>query len=182
MGGSWVFLQASTRQICPCTAPLSPYQHPRALIPYRYPGPILWISWAYIDHIFALYIGPVTFSKHFQHTLTISSPHLHNILTAPPKQLCGVMSIHAYTRLPSLVQLFLLPLSIALHWSDFTRVLKVSYFKPFIVIPIYLPALKHLKIPRIFFMNRIALPKYCFSIAQVIIISFTKLVFIYYPK
>ena len=64
--------------------PLSSHQHPRALIPYRYPGPILRISWAYIDHIFAIYIGPVTFSKHFQHTLTISSLHLHNILTTPP--------------------------------------------------------------------------------------------------
>ena len=66
--------------------PLSPYQHPRALIPYRYPGPILRISWAYINHVFALYIGPVIFSEHCHHTLTISSPHLHNILTTPPKQ------------------------------------------------------------------------------------------------
>ena len=86
LDGSWPFLQASTREICPYTAPLSPYQHPRALIPYRYPGPILRISWVYIDHIFTLYIGPFIFSEHFQHTLTISSPHLHNILTTPPKQ------------------------------------------------------------------------------------------------
>ena len=51
---------------------------PRALIPYGFLGPILRISWAYIDHIFALYIGPVTFSEHFQHSPTTSSPHLHN--------------------------------------------------------------------------------------------------------
>ena len=84
LGGSWAFLQASMQQICPHTAPLRfplPPQSlsaPRALIPYGFLGPILRISWAYIDHIFALYIGPVTFSEHFQHTLTISSPHLYN--------------------------------------------------------------------------------------------------------
>ena len=72
----------------PPQIPLAPQSlaAPRALIPYGYLGPILRISWAYIDHVFALYIGPVIFSEHFQHTLTISSPHLHNILTTPPKQ------------------------------------------------------------------------------------------------
>ena len=30
------------------------------------------------------------------------------------------------------------------------------------------------------FMNRIALPKYCFSIAQVIVTSFTKLVYMFF--
>ena len=58
--------------------PLSPYQPPKALIPYGYLRPILGISWAYIDHIFALHIGPVTFSEHFQHTLTTGSPQLQN--------------------------------------------------------------------------------------------------------
>ena len=58
----------------------------------------------------------------------------------------------------------------------------VSYFHPFIVILIYLPALKHLNIQKIFFMNRRVLPKYCFSIAKVVVTSFAKLVHIYYPK
>ena len=31
-------------------------------------------------------------------------------------------------------------------------------------------------------MNRIVLPKYCFSIAQVVVTSFTKLVHMYYPR
>ena len=53
-------------------SPLSPYQPPRALVPYEYLRPILRISWAYIDHIFAIYIGPVTFSEHFQHSPTTS--------------------------------------------------------------------------------------------------------------
>ena len=72
----------------PSQIPLAPQSlaAPRALIPYGYLGPILRISWVYIDHIFTLYIGPFIFSEHFQHTLTISSPHLHNILTTPPKQ------------------------------------------------------------------------------------------------
>ena len=70
-----------------------------------------------------------------------------------------------------------------LHWFYFnTRVLKVLYFHPFIVILICLPALKHLNIQKIFFMDRIVLPKYCFSIAKVVVTSFTKLVHIYYPK
>ena len=59
---------------------------------------------------------------------------------------------------------------------------KVSYFLPFIVILIYLPTLKHLNIQKIFFMNRRLLPKYCFSIAKVVVTSFAKLVHIYYPK
>ena len=54
----------------PPQIPFAPSVPQRALIPYTYLGPILRISWAYIDHIFALYIGPVTFSEHFQHTCT----------------------------------------------------------------------------------------------------------------
>ena len=51
----------------PPQIPLAPQSlaAPRALIPHRYLGPILRISWAYIDHVFALYIGPVIFSEHF---------------------------------------------------------------------------------------------------------------------
>ena len=78
ISGSWAFLQASILQICPHTGRLSPSQTPRALIPFGYLGPTLRISWAYIDHIFALHIGPVTFSEHFQHTLTTGSPQLQN--------------------------------------------------------------------------------------------------------
>ena len=54
---------------------LSAPQSPRTI---RISGPILGISWAYIDHIFALYIVPVTFSEHFQYSPTTSSPHFHN--------------------------------------------------------------------------------------------------------
>ena len=78
ISGSWAFLQASILQICPHTGPLSHSQTPRALIPYGYLGPTLRISSAYIDHIFALHIGPVTFPEHFQHTLRTSSPQLQN--------------------------------------------------------------------------------------------------------
>ena len=72
ISGSWAFLQASILQICPHTGPLSQTQTPRVLIPYGYLRPTLRISWAYIDHIFALHIGPVTFPEHFQHTLNSS--------------------------------------------------------------------------------------------------------------
>ena len=69
--------------------------------------------------------------------------------------------------------------------ADFNNrvlVLMVSYFHPFIVILICLPALRHLNIQKIFFMDRIVLPKYCFSIANVVVTSFTELVHMYYPE
>ena len=74
----WAFLQASMLQICPqppsdSLSPLSPYQPPRALVPYGYLRPIFGISWACIDHIFAIYIGPVTFTELFQHSPTTSA-------------------------------------------------------------------------------------------------------------
>ena len=47
----------------------------------------------------------------------------------------------------------------------------------YILIRIYLPAVKHLNIQKIFFINRIDLPKYCCSIAQVVVTSFSKLVY-----
>ena len=50
----------------------------------------------------------------------------------------------------------------------------------YILIRIYLPAVKHLNIQKIFFINRIELPKYCCSIAQVIVTSFTKLVYMFF--
>ena len=88
MRGSWVgvgrsckhqyYKFAHTKPASDSLSPLSPYQPPRAPIHYEYHRPILRISWAYIDHIFALYIGPVTFSEHFQHTLTTGSPQLQN--------------------------------------------------------------------------------------------------------
>ena len=78
MSGSWVgvgrsckhpyYKFAPTQPPSDSLGPLSPYQPPTALIPYGYLRPILGISWAYIDHIFALHIGPVTFSEHFQHS------------------------------------------------------------------------------------------------------------------
>ena len=88
MSGSWVgvgrsckhlyYKFAPTQPSSDSLGPLSPYQPPKALIPYGYLRPILGISWAYIDHIFALHIGPVIFSEHFQHTLTTGSPQLQN--------------------------------------------------------------------------------------------------------
>ena len=88
MSGRWVgvgrsckhpyYKFAPTQPPSDSLGPLSPYQPPKALIPYGYLRPILGISWAYIDHIFALHIGPVTFSEHFQHTLTTGSPQLQN--------------------------------------------------------------------------------------------------------
>ena len=88
MSGSWLgvgrsckhpyYKFAPTQPPSDSLGPLSPYQPPKVLIPYGYLRPILGISWAYIDHIFALHIGPVTFSEHFQHTLTTGSSHLHN--------------------------------------------------------------------------------------------------------
>ena len=97
--------------------PLSPYQHPRALIPYRYPGPILRISWAYIDHIFALYIE----ACHIFWTLSTQSQsqQVHSTCTTIPKQHCEVKSIHAYTPLYPLLHNYSSSPTPPLHWSDF---------------------------------------------------------------
>ena len=91
MSGSWLgvgrsckhpyYKFAPTQPPSDSLGPLSPYQPPKALIPYGYLRPILGISWAYIDHIFALHIGPVTFSEHFTHShnwFTTVAKHLQN--------------------------------------------------------------------------------------------------------
>ena len=88
MSGRWVgvgrsckhpyYKFAPTQPPSDSLGPLSPYQPPTALIPYGYLRPKLGISWAYIDHMFALHIEPVTFPEHFQQTLTTSSPQLQN--------------------------------------------------------------------------------------------------------
>ena len=106
MSGSWLgvgrsckhpyYKFAPTQPPSDSLGPLSPYQPPKALIPYGYLRPILGISWTYIYHIFNLHIGPFTFSVQFQH-----NPQLvHHSCKTPPKQYCEVISIHAYT--PSL--------------------------------------------------------------------------------
>ena len=145
----WAFLQASMLQICPqppsdSLSPLSPYQPPRALVPYGYLRPIFGISLAYIDHIFAIYIGPVTFSEHFQHSPTTSWPQC--TCTTIHKQYCEVKSICAFT--PRFCTTIPPP---PLHRCNGLTLICASYFHPFIVIPpyivilIYLPALKHFK-------------------------------------
>ena len=88
------------------------------------------------------------------------------------------MSIHAYVHpLPPLFYNYSSSHTLQLHLSDFTRVQKVSYFHPFIVIQIHLPALKYLNIQKIFFMKGIALSNYYFRIAKVVVKSFTKFVY-----
>ena len=149
---------ASTQPPSDSLSPLSPYQPPRALI----------------------YIGDIS---HFLNIFNTLSQLVHHSCTTPPKQYCEVISIHAYIPLLKRVYNYSSSPNSPLHWFYFnTRVLKVLYFHPFIVILICLPALKHLNIQKIFFMDRIVLPKYCFSIAKVVVTSFTKLVHIYYPK
>ena len=94
-----------------------------------------------------------------------------------------MISIHAYIPLLKRVYNYSSSPNSPLHWFYFnTRVVKVLYFHPFIVILICLPALRHLNIQKIFFMDRIVLPKYCFSIANVVVTSFTELVHMYYPE
>ena len=109
---------ASTQPPSDSLSPLSPYQPPRALVPYGYLRPIFGISLAYIDHIFAIYIGPVTFSEHFQHSPTTSWPQC--TCTTIPKQYCEVKSIRAFTPLPPLLYNYSSSPTPPLHWSDFT--------------------------------------------------------------
>jgi hypothetical protein len=127
-----------------------------------------------------IYWGYLTFSDYIFNTL---SQLVHQSCTTPPKQYCEVISINAYIPLLKRVYNYSSSPNSPLHWFYFnTRVLKVLYFHPFIVILICLPALRHLNIQKIFFMYRIVLPKYCFSIAKVVVTSFTKLVHMYYPE
>ena len=111
---------------------------------------ILDLYWGYLGHILTLHIESVTFYEHFQQTLTTSSPQLQNTSKT-------VLWSNKYSRLhplpPPLYNYSSSPTP-PLHWSDYNNrvlVLMVSYFHPFIVILIYLPALKHLNIQKIFF-------------------------------
>ena len=111
MSGSWLgvgrsckhpyYKFAHTQPPSDSLSPLSPYQPPRALVPYEYLRPILRISWAYIDHIFALYIE----ACHIFWTLSTQSQsqQVHSTCTTIPKQHCEVKSIHAYTPLRPLL-------------------------------------------------------------------------------
>ena len=99
-----------------------PPHRPQSLLAHQSPH-TLRISWTFIGDILGVYwpyIRLIYWACHifYQHTLTTSLPHLHNILTTPPKQYCEVISIHANTPLPPLiVQLILLPHSaIKLVW------------------------------------------------------------------
>ena len=118
MSGSWVgvgcsckhpyYKFAPTQPLSDSLSPLSsPYQFPKALIPYENLRPILGISWAYNDHIFAYILG----LSHFLNTFNTLSQLVHHSCKTPPKQYCEVISIHAYTPPSTFVQLFLLPQS-----------------------------------------------------------------------
>ena len=110
---------AHTKPASDSLSPLSPYQPPRAPIPYEYHRPILRISWAYIDHIFALYIE----ACHIFWTLSTQSQsqsqQVHSTCTTIPKQHCEVKSIHAYTPLHPLLYNYSSSPTPPLHWSDF---------------------------------------------------------------
>ena len=100
------------------------------------------------------------------------------------------MSIHAYTPgpLPPLFEHlveFFGGLGATLHCSKIGQYRHrfeetADWENRYILIRIYLPAVKHLNIQKIFFINRIDLPKYCCSIAQVVVTSFTKLVYMFF--
>ena len=128
MSGSWLgvgrsckhpyYKFAHTQPPSDSLSPLSPYQPPRALVPYGYLRPIFGISLAYIDHIFAIYIGPVTFFERFLHSPTTSWPQC--TCTTIPKQYCEEKSIRAFTPLPPLLYNYSSSPTPPLHWSDFT--------------------------------------------------------------